>query len=129
MTAKLLGVSPFANFGRWLLASITNTIHLVDWAGSTAAAPLPESVKHVTAPATMQVWGQVFDATGELIAAAASQVTETFATHPILASLETAALLWLMIESVLLAQTAFRWVKSWRLWSSENPAAADAAQP
>jgi hypothetical protein len=114
MTSAVPHPPPIHNFTRWLMASVANAVHYADGAAGAAAAPLPETAKHVPAPATMHVWGQVFDAAGQLVGAAARQTMDAFAAHPIYAAFEAVALLWLVVETVLLTSAAFRWFKAWK---------------
>ncbi len=112
MTTPIPGSSPIANFIRWLMASIANLVHVVDGAHSAAAAPLPEAVQHVPAPATMQVWGQIFQIQAELITAAFKQVADSFAISPWLSTFELVAMIWLLVETVLLSRVAITFIMS-----------------
>lgn len=114
MPTPIPGSSPITNFIRWLMASIANLVHLVDGAHSAAAAPLPEAVQHVPAPATMQVWGQIFQVQAELMTAAFRQVADAFVTRPWLSTFELVAMIWLCIETVLLVRVAITFIMSKR---------------
>lgn len=103
--------SPFAQFSRWLVATIANIAHADHGFLVLYSTPVPANVSDRLNRISVHTWGDIYDVLHISLPSGATQLTLAILTHVITATM----VLWWAIESYHQLQEAKHWLRGARV--------------
>lgn len=102
--------SPFAQFTRWLMATIANIAHADHGFLVLYSTPVPQNVSARLSAVSIRTWGDIYDMLHILLPSGAWQLTLAVVTHIITAIM----VIWWAVESYRQTKEATHWLEAAR---------------